>query len=81
MKKYTVVLSVDNNRYGVYFRKYATRAFYNVEAESRRHAYYIAADKLKKEKRYKNCIVEGFDNQGHHDTSTWSINCHAVKEV
>lgn len=79
MKKYTVTLSVDNNRYGSYFKIFAKKLI-EVEAENEKNAYYIAANELKKIKRYKNAQIRSHDNYGDHDQASWSINMQKIEE-
>jgi hypothetical protein len=78
--KYRIILSVDNNRYGCYFKRYAKRVF-EITADNAKEAYYLAAEQLKKEKRYKNAIVRGYANMGDHDFNSFSINLQQIKEI
>ena len=80
MAKYSIVLSVDNNRYGVYYKCFAKREL-TLEAPNKERAYQVAAQKLQSENRYKNAIIRSFDNHGSHDFSSWSINLHSVQQL
>ena len=77
---YQLTLSVDNNRYGRYYKCFAKKHFV-IEATDLKTAYYQAAEILKKENRYKNCSIKHFDNIGNHSFSGWSINFDSGKEV
>lgn len=78
MNKYCVVISVDNNRYGCYFKRYAKRKF-EIEADNEKQAYLKAANQLKEEKRYKNADIRNYENIGSHSYSSFSINMESVK--
>lgn len=80
MEKYSIVLSVDNNRYGAYYKCFAKREF-TVEAANKETAYQMAAQMLQSERRYKNTVIRSFDNRGSHDWSSWSINLHSLQRV
>ena len=70
---YLIHLTVDNNRYGCYYKVFCSRIM-KIFAASPEDAYYVAAAELKKQKRYKNAEIRYFDNRGSHGTSSWSIN-------
>lgn len=78
LEKYSIVISVDNNRYGAYYKCFAKREFI-VEATDKEKAYQIAAQMLQSENRYKNAVIRSFDNRGSHDFSSWSINLHSYR--
>lgn len=81
-RKYNIWLTVDNNRYGAYLKTFARRYMPNIEAESMKEAYYLAARCLQlSEKRYKNTQVRHYNNIGDHDFSSWSINFWKGEEV
>jgi hypothetical protein len=73
LKTYLIHLTVDNNRYGCYYKVFCSRIM-KILAADEKDAYYIAAGELKKQTRYKNAEIRHFENVGHHDISSWSIN-------
>ncbi len=73
MQTYLISLTVDNNRYGVYYKVYCSRIMVIV-AHNPEDAYYIAANVLTNERRYKNAVIRHYKNIGDHDDDSWSIN-------
>jgi hypothetical protein len=78
--KYKVWLTVDNNRYGAYYKCYAKKT-YVVDAKDKYEAYDKAVIEIRKIDRYKNALQESFDNIGNHDYCSFSINVEAVLKV
>jgi hypothetical protein len=78
--KYKVTLSIDNNRYGHYFKRYVTKTQV-IEADNPDEAYETAAANLIAEMGYRSVTIKHRDGTVSDRLACFKVECSNVKSV